>query len=325
MSNYRDCYFDNRGPFNEFEGFYSIVNCQLAMMKDYQRNEGLFKAIKKYCKGKRVVDFGAGTGLLGVYALMNGAKEVWFVEREVNLHPIIENLARINGDFDNNVDYHICVNASQIPDQKDYFEVCISECVGDSGIEDTMTYEFGKITRKHPNSICIPDRIEYFWSSVYVDEVEKEIKYMKDFPINYVDLFGKDESPFCPMNVMRGCSLRGYHNIIENKISTLDLKNYPTEPYVDMRFSLNNSSIEQEHNFIVLHWKCFTEDLEILNNSPQRHKDSYNHWLQFGFRDEGFKGDYSLYTNVHTGLVNLLKYIDENDNKIIQGLNFKYK
>ena len=267
MSNYRNDIFDNRGSFSEFDGVYSDVDAHLNMLKDQDRCEGFFKAIKKYCKDKVVCDFGAGSGLLGVYALMSGAKEVWFVEREVTLHPLIKRLCETNGDFDEGIEFHICVNSSQIPDERNYFDVIISETIGDSGIECDFTYEYGKIARKHPNSICIPDRIEYYWTSIYEEEIQKEMDYLKDFPVNYLDIGGKGKSPFLPFIYMRGCKVRDKVDSIENKFHTLDIKNYPQDTYVDMKFNLNNDSLKDEHNFIVLYWRCFTEDLEIVNKS----------------------------------------------------------
>ena len=50
----------------------------MCMIKDHARCQGFFSRIKKHAEGKTVIDFGAGTGLLGIYASMQGAKEVWF-------------------------------------------------------------------------------------------------------------------------------------------------------------------------------------------------------------------------------------------------------
>ncbi|MGM5482113.1 MAG: METTL5 family protein, partial [Nanobdellota archaeon] len=52
-----------------------------------------------YIKGKVVADFGAGTGILGIGALLLGASKVYFVEKDIKAIEILkENLATIDSD-----------------------------------------------------------------------------------------------------------------------------------------------------------------------------------------------------------------------------------
>ena len=69
----------------------------MCMLKDRLRVTAFFKQIEKYCKDKVVVD-GAGSGILGTYALMCGAKEVWFVEQMQTLHGVIRDMVSTNHD-----------------------------------------------------------------------------------------------------------------------------------------------------------------------------------------------------------------------------------
>lgn len=93
----------------------------MCMIKDHARCMGFFKEIEKHCKDKRVIDFGAGTGILGIYAAMCGAKEVWFIENQTNLHATIDELCKLN----NVKNYTIHYDVTQAPTH--YFDVCISE------------------------------------------------------------------------------------------------------------------------------------------------------------------------------------------------------
>lgn len=58
-----------------------------------QRLDTLLKpALKRESQDKIVIDLGAGTGILGLYALDNGAKFVYFVERDPQMFYILENV-----------------------------------------------------------------------------------------------------------------------------------------------------------------------------------------------------------------------------------------
>lgn len=57
------------------------------------RLEQLLKpALQKQCKDSIVIDLGAGTGVLGLFALESGAKFVYFVERDPQMFHILENV-----------------------------------------------------------------------------------------------------------------------------------------------------------------------------------------------------------------------------------------
>ena len=57
------------------------------------RLEQLLKpALQKQCKDSIVIDLGAGTGVLGLFALECGAKFVYFVERDPQMFYILENV-----------------------------------------------------------------------------------------------------------------------------------------------------------------------------------------------------------------------------------------
>lgn len=57
------------------------------------RLERLLKpALKRNSQDKIIIDLGAGTGVLGLYALANGAKFVYFVERDPQMFHILSNV-----------------------------------------------------------------------------------------------------------------------------------------------------------------------------------------------------------------------------------------
>ena len=123
MSTYDNTIF-SKHALSHFDGEYHQLEPHMCMLKDRIRVTSFFKQIKKYCKDKVVVDFGAGSGILGVYALMCGAKEVWFVEQMQTLHDVIRDMVSTN--HDSHYNWKVVTDASELPQEKDYFDVCIS-------------------------------------------------------------------------------------------------------------------------------------------------------------------------------------------------------
>lgn len=64
----------------------------LKMVEDPLRlNTAVKPALKNICNDKVIIDLGCGTGILGLYALENGAKFVYFVEQNAYMVEIIQN------------------------------------------------------------------------------------------------------------------------------------------------------------------------------------------------------------------------------------------
>ena len=266
---------------------------------------GFFKEIEKHCKGKRVIDFGAGTGILGIYASLCGAEEVWFIENQTNLHHTIHELCKLNG-VEN---YSIHYDVQQAPTH--YFDVVLSETLGDIGIERNFTKILSELIARNPGCIAIPDQINLYYSTLYLEEVEKEKRYIENFPVNL-----KSDMLY-PLPGLRSTRLDA--KTIDNlgELFSLDLKNYSKED--DLRVVIDVPRVK-EHNFMVFHWKAFCEGEEFVNNSPERSSDNFNHWCQLGLhipKDDklGIKldvqhGPFVLCANPHPDFINNPKEYD---------------
>ena len=117
----------------------------MCMIKDHARCQGFFSRIKKHAEGKTVIDFGAGTGLLGIYASMQGAKEVWFCENQTSLHGTIEELCKLN----NVTNYKIIADVNEAP--SNYFDLVISAQVAEHLRDDEVIEyysEEGRVLKK---------------------------------------------------------------------------------------------------------------------------------------------------------------------------------
>jgi len=240
----------------------------MCMIKDHARCTGFFDQIKKHCKGKRVIDFGAGTGILGIYAAMCGAKEVWFIENQTNLHHTIHELCKIN----NVQNYSIHHDVHQAPSH--YFDVVLSETLGDIGIERNFTRIFSDLFTRNPGCIAIPDHIKLFHSTLYLEEIEKENRYIENFPVNL-----KTDMLY-PLPGLRSTRLDDMPVDNATEIFSVNLKDYPQVPDLRIIFDVPKP---KGHNFMVFHWKAYCEGIEFVNNDPGRSSNNFNHWCQLGF------------------------------------------
>ena len=271
----------------------------MCMIKDRARCLGYFEQIKKHCKDKVVIDFGAGTGILGIYAALCGAKEVWFCENQTNLHETIKELCEAN----NVTNYKIIADVTTAP--KNYFDVCVSETIGDCCIEQNFTRLYSDLIANNPGCIAIPDNLRIYYSTLWLDEIEKEKKYIEQFPINL-------KIPMLyPLPGLRPTRLDD--KPVDNKflLFSLNLHEYPKEP--DLRLIFENPKTK-DHNFMVFHWKAFCKGDEFVSNDPGRSSDNFNHWCQLGFampQDDRLgvkldiqRGPFVLCGNPHDDFVN---------------------
>ena len=278
----------------------------MCMIKDHARCQGFFSRIKKHAEGKTVIDFGAGTGLLGIYASLQGAKEVWFCENQTSLHGTIEELCKLN----NVKNYRIIADVNEAP--SNYFDLVISETLGDIGIERNFTRIYSDLIARQKGCVAIPDKINLYQSTLFLEEVEKEKRYIEQFPINL------KMGMLYPLPGLRPTRIDDHPLDNETLMFSLDLKNYPKED--DLRFIMEVPRPE-EHNFMVFHWKAYSEDTEFVNNNPGRSSDNFNHWCQLGFhipKDKTLgikldiqKGPFVLCGNPHTDFVDHPKEYDE--------------
>lgn len=243
-----------------------------------------FREIERHCKDKMVVDFGAGTGILGVYAALKGAKEVWFVENQINLHETIAEVCAVN----NVSNYNIVEDVSELPTH--YFDVCVSETLGDVGIERNFTRIFSDLIAQNPGCVAIPDKINLYYSQLWLEEAEKEKRYIENFPVNL------KISMLYPLPGLRPTRIDSAKLDNEVELFSLDLKDYPKDENLRKIIEVPHPA---DKNFMVFHWKAFSNGNEFVSNTPERDPSNFNHWCQLGFsipKDETLGLRYDIQT-----------------------------
>ena len=151
------------------------------MLSDNIRMEAYRKAIFKCVKpGDVVVDLGAGTGLLTIWAIKAGAKKVYAIEKTDAIHLAAE-IAKANGCLDK-VEF-IQKNSLDVtlPQKAD---VIVSETLGSFGIDENALI-FTNDARKRflkENGIMIPENISLFNAPVEDAKCYHKLDFWRHIP-----------------------------------------------------------------------------------------------------------------------------------------------
>lgn len=159
------------------------------MLTDKVRMDAYRKAIFERVKqGDVVVDLGAGTGLLSIWAIKAGAKKVYALEKTDAIH-LAKEIARVNQCSDQIEFVHGNSKEVELPEKAD---VLISETLGSFAVDEN-TLEFTLDARERflkPHAVLIPDHIELFVAAVDVPDVYQKLDYWRHIPqINFTPAF----------------------------------------------------------------------------------------------------------------------------------------
>jgi len=160
-----------------FKGKYSNSISHDIMVSDSYRMESYYKAIKsKVAKGDIVVDFGAGSGVLGLMAGHCGAKKVYAIEEDPIVIEQLKHNVKLNK-MENIIEYYLGSSESFIKEHSNLkVDLILSECIGDHLFESRMLYDFLDFINKFNVPKQIPERFEIFVYGKYIQPKKKKVK-----------------------------------------------------------------------------------------------------------------------------------------------------
>ena len=158
--------------------FFWIHHC---MLTDLIRCEAFRRAILAAVRpGDVVLDFGAGTGLLSLFAVQAGARKVYAVER-AEIADIAERVIARNGAADRIEVIRGDIAKVEIPEPVD---VIVSEWLGGYGVDENM---FAPLLAARdrwlkPGGRMVPQTVTAVLSPVYAPELDAAITFLRGRP-----------------------------------------------------------------------------------------------------------------------------------------------
>jgi hypothetical protein len=114
---------------------YSTTGIHRTMLLDRVRGEAYQAAIAATVKpGDVVLDFGAGSGILSLFAARAGAKRVYALEKTETAH-LARHIVHLNGLADRITVVHEAMEAAVLPERVD---VIVSEWLGTIGVDENL-------------------------------------------------------------------------------------------------------------------------------------------------------------------------------------------
>ena len=163
------------------KGSYADLAMHRWMLRDEIRNEAYRRAISQVVKpGDCVLDVGAGTGILSIFAAQAGARRVFAVERSA-IAKIARRIVSTNG-FENQIQIiHGDLEDVDLPERVD---VVVSEWMGGLGVDENM---FAPVVMARdrwlkPGGAMVPARVTAMLAPAWVADVDEANRHWLSRP-----------------------------------------------------------------------------------------------------------------------------------------------
>ena len=271
-----------RDKHDYYFGSYSSFHIHEEMLKDTVRTRSYQRAIQdnpEDFKDKIVMDIGAGTGILSIFAAKAGAKHVYAIEY-AEIAIFAKEIIKQNGLEDKITVIKGKMEEIELPVDK--VDIIISEWMGYfllyESMLDSVLYARDKYLRK--GGKMLPDRAELYIAALE-DSVYKEQK--KSF---WNDVYGVNMSCLTPTVMREPLVDQVDSNMImssESKILSLDLVNCKKEDVeFTAKYELRMLYNDRVHGLIAWFDTPFSNLTRpvMLSTSPYK---KYTHWKQTVF------------------------------------------
>lgn len=160
---------------------YSDLSMHRWMLRDQVRNESYRKALLHAVKKDDVVlDMGAGTGILSLFAAAAGAKKVYAIERTPTAH-VARRIVATNGLSDRISVLETDLEDANLPEKAN---VLVSEWMGGFGVDENMLAPL-VIARDRwlaEGGRIVPERVTAMMAPAWVQTFDEDIAYWKTRP-----------------------------------------------------------------------------------------------------------------------------------------------
>jgi precorrin-6B methylase 2 len=200
------------------------------MLRDTIRNESYRRALQRVVRpGDVVLDFGAGTGILSLFAVQAGARKVYAVER-TTIAKFAREMIRRNGCADRIEVLEGDLEDIELPEKVD---VIVSEWMGHLGVDENLLAPL-VIARNRwlkPGGRVIPDRVTTLMAPVWVASYDEDLARWRSKPHGLdmtavADLSGNDtlrsQTPLTPADLVAPPTALWSHPALECTLAEAD-------------------------------------------------------------------------------------------------------
>jgi SAM-dependent methyltransferase len=160
---------------------YSDLSTHRWMLRDERRNEAYRRALAHVVKpGDVVLDVGAGTGILSIFAASFGARKVYAVER-TQVADVARRMSQLNGYADRIDIIQSDLEDLALPEKVD---VIVSEWMGGLGVDENMLAPLVMARDRwlKPGGTIVPGRVTAWLAPAWVPEFDEAIAYWRSRP-----------------------------------------------------------------------------------------------------------------------------------------------
>ena len=160
---------------------YGDLSVHRWMLRDTVRNEAFQRALRKVVKpGDVVLDLGAGTGLLSIFAAAAGARRVFAVERTA-IADVARRMVERNGHADVIEVINMDIEDARLPEKVD---VIVSEWMGGFGVDENIlpSLVIARDRWLKPGGVIVPGRVTALLAPAEIPEFDEAVAYWRSRP-----------------------------------------------------------------------------------------------------------------------------------------------
>ncbi len=159
-------------------GFFAKLGAHQTMLADNIRCEAYRLAINQAVKkGDVVLDIGAGTGILSIFAAQAGAKKIYAIES----NPIVLKILKSVISQNNFRSIEVIEGESFDITLPEKVDVIVSETIGFWGVDENIVGIFADAKARfgHEHTVCIPENLELYLVPIEYETFYKEVTFWK--------------------------------------------------------------------------------------------------------------------------------------------------
>lgn len=188
------------------DAFYAHPDIHRRMLLDDVRNQAYLKALKATVKpGDVVLDFGAGTGILSLFAAQAGARRVYAVERS-SMAGVMKRIVTANGGAGRVQVIEGEMQAVRLPEKVDCI---VSEWLGTFGVDENLLPPLLMARDRwlKPGGAMLPRVVTAFMAPIWSRELNEKLDFFRSRPYGLdlsllaetaVDELSWPEAPLAP-------------------------------------------------------------------------------------------------------------------------------